>query len=570
MRIALVTFYDGAGSGVRVLGSLAQSKGHEVRLFILHHFRIIENNTPLQCPNAMQSICNGSFRVKKSDVYPITEHEIELCIAALVEGQYDLIALSSRSTDMPEALRLITRLRQTLPQVRLIAGGHGPTYNPEAYLKSGVSWIVRGEGEGAFLDILDALHQQKDCAAIKNLAFLTPGGLQCNELRPFIRHFDALPLPLISNDHVVYIEDNTASCKDPQAGLRRYGTALGRGCIGKCTYCGSESWNRLVSATSGCGALYRHKPFDKFLDELEQAKENGAQYIVFNDEYLVLSLPDMLRLFTAYKKRIDLPFSVNLHPRQLLDNTELFEAVLEAGLDAFTIGFQSGSEEFSRTIFHRALRFDQLLTLASRLYERDIAIASHFISGATFNTDEEWYSKLRLVSQIPFDPMNSRHSMIMDFQYMPTPGSRLCEATNHRRIPTEEWAQRALCVQLRHIATDSEFEETVQSLNGTSPQELARRYALIKQKRAEEYRQNVIALCKTAETAIIYDDTASADHRKHLADLLPKARLLHVRGLSSSSFSSGTTVICLSKNTLALSKTIKKYSFRKVFAWASE
>ena len=258
MRIAFVTFYDGAGSGVRVLGSLAQSKGHDVRLFILHHFRIVENSSPMQCPNAMQSICNGTFRVKKSDLHPITEHEIQLCISALLEGQYDLIALSSRSTDMPEALHLIKQLRQALPHTHLIAGGHGPTYDPEAYLKSGVSWLVRGEGEGAFLDILDALLEEKDIAAIENVAFLTSEGVQLNKLRPFIQNFDDLPLPLVSNDHVVYIEDDIASYKDPQAGLRRYGTALGRGCIGKCTYCGSESWNRLVSATFGSGALYRH------------------------------------------------------------------------------------------------------------------------------------------------------------------------------------------------------------------------------------------------------------------------------------------------------------------------
>lgn len=568
MRIAFVTFYDGAGSGVRVLGSLAQSKGHEVRLFILHHFRIVENSSPMQCPNAMQSICNGSFRVKKSDLHPITEHEIQLCVSMLAEGQYDLIALSSRSTDMPEALRLIKRLRQMLPQTPLVAGGHGPTYEPDVYLKNGVSWVVRGEGEGAFLDMLDALHGKKDFATVKNLAFLTPGGVQTNELRPFIQCFDELPLPLISNDHVVHIEDNAASFKDPQAGLRRYGTALGRGCIGKCTYCGSESWNRLVSVTSGSGSLYRHKPFDKFLDELEHAKENGAHYIVFNDEYMVLPFQDILKLFTAYKKRINLPFSVNLHPKQLLESDEIFETVLDAGLDAFTIGFQSGAEEFSRTIFHRTLRFDHLLTLAHRLYERDVAIASHFISGATFNTDEEWYSKLRLVSQLPFDAMNSRHSLIMDFQYMPTHGSRLCETSDHARIPAQEWAKKALCVQLRHISTDTEFEETVQSLNDSSELQLAQRYAVIKQKRADEHRQNVIAACHTAQPVIVYDDTASPDTRKHLVNLLPKARLLHVQKLSSS-FPEATAV-CLGKNTLALGKVVKKYSFRNTFAWAVE
>lgn len=569
MRIAFVTFYDGAGSGVRVLGSLAQSKGHDVRLFILHHFRIVENSSPMQCPNAMQSICNGTFRVKKSDLHPITEHEIQLCISALLEGQYDLIALSSRSTDMPEALHLIKQLRQALPHTHLIAGGHGPTYDPEAYLKSGVSWLVRGEGEGAFLDILDALLEEKDIAAIENVAFLTSEGVQLNKLRPFIQNFDDLPLPLVSNDHVVYIEDDIASYKDPQAGLRRYGTALGRGCIGKCTYCGSESWNRLVSATFGSGALYRHKSFEKFFDELECAKEKGARYIVFNDEYLVLPPADTLKLFTEYKKRINLPFSVNLHPRQLLGNEEIFEAVLEAGLDAFTIGFQSGSEEFSRNIFHRTLRFDQLLTLAHRLYDRDIAIASHFISGATFNTDEEWHSKLSLVSQLPFDPMNSRHSLIMDFQYMPTPGSRLCEISE-RRISAQEWSKRALCAQLRHISTDAEFEETVQSLDDSSAQQLAQRYATIKQRRADEYRQNVIAVCATAESVIVYDDTASLDKRLHLINLLPKAQLLHVQRLSASSLPAGTETICLGRNTLALDKTVKKFSSRRTFAWATD
>lgn len=570
MRIGFVTFHDGAGSGVRLLASLARSKGHYVRLFILHHFRIIENSSPMQCPNAMQSICNGTFRVKKSDLYPITEHEIQLCIAALVEGQYDLIACSSRSTDTPEALRLIKQLRHALPHTHLIAGGHGPTYDPEVYLKSGVSCVVRGEGEGAFLDILKALPEKKNIATIENVAFLTPEGVQLNQLRPFIRNFDDLPLPLVSNDHVVYIEDNKASYKDPQVGLRRYGTALGRGCIGKCTYCGSESWNRLVSSTLGSSALYRHKTFDKLFDELEYAKEKGAHYIVFNDEYLVLPNDDTLKLFTEYKKRVDLPFSVNLHPRQLLDNEEIFEAVLEAGLDAFTIGFQSGSEEFSRNIFHRTLHFDQLLTLAHRLYDRDVAIASHFISGATFNTTEEWHSKLRLVSQLPFDPMNSRHSLIMDFQYMPTPGSRLCEVSGHARIPVQEWAKRALCAQLRHISTNAEFEETVQTLDDSSVQQLAQRYATIKQRRADEYRQNVIASCAPAESIVVYDDTASPDKRQHLLDMLPKAQLLHVQRLSEALLPVEAEIICLAKNTLALCKRVKKVSSRKIFAWATD
>lgn len=559
MRIALITFYDGAGSGIRSLASLALQGGHDVRLLVMHQFRIITHDTFLAHSNAMQSICNGQFRVKKSDLHPISANEIELCLNEIKKGNYDLIGVSSRSIDQDEATELISKLRQRMPETPLIAGGHGPTYDLQAYLGAGCDYIIRGEGEGAFMDLIKAIETGESPAKIDNLAWLDRDKLISNSLRPFIHDLDAVPLPLADNDRVCFIEDDKLSYRDPFFAAQRYGTALGRGCISKCTYCGSESWNRLV--TDKCSrSLYRHKSIEKFLDELVAAREKGANYIVFNDEYLVFPAATLIRLFFDYKKLVNLPFSVNLHPEQLLNNEELLEAVLSAGLDVFTIGFQSGSEEFSRKVFHRTLNFDKLLKLAHILYDRNVAIASHFISGATFNTEAEYQSKLSLLGQLPYDPMSWRHSLIMDFQYMPTPGTRLMEPPAHGRIASEQWAKLALLAQIRHIGTENDFNALYAEREGLTPHDLACEYEKIRQSRLERTRQQITRQAKDGNACMVYDHTAPAAYLDQMGENFGNCRLMPLaqyNGLPAAEKAQCSPLIYMSRNTLKLARSLK-------------
>lgn len=562
MRIALITFHDAGGSGARVLAALAKQMGHKITLLILHQFRIIEATEPCRNPTAMQSICSGKFRVKKSDLIPISTKEIEICVDTIAKKHIDLIGISSRSVDLQDAVNLIRQLQKKMPETPIIAGGHGPTYDPEAYLQNGATWVVRGEGENTFKELVQAIDTKNDVKSIDNIAYMHKETLRQNPVRKFLEDFSDIPVPLIDNGCVQLIEDDMLSDSDPQFGKRRYATSLGRGCIGKCTYCGSESWNRLPNSSGA--PRYRYREFSSIFDELEQAKAHGARFIVFNDEYLVLPTHLLINFFQHYSERINLPFSVNVHPDQLLHSDEVCDVMVKAGLDAFTIGFQTWCEHFARNYFKRYHRFDKLLHLSHKLYDNNVAIASHFISGAKFNTEHEWRSKLNLVAQLPYDPMCQRHSCILDFQYMPTTGSVLYKDVNAVRIPVNIWAQKSMYVQLRHIMDEKIVYDIIhQEHTLRSVQKI---YAKRVKELSENYEKVVLESITKKPFFVVYAGEEAREKSYLISTTLSSCSpmpISHFEKVYAQDLH--TCVLMVSKNTLTAQRRVKPFFKGEIF-----
>ena len=59
------------------------------------------------------------------------------------------------------ALRMIELVRSLRPDVQIVVGGYDPSLAPEAYMAegTGVDFIVRGEGELTFRELLRAIEQ---------------------------------------------------------------------------------------------------------------------------------------------------------------------------------------------------------------------------------------------------------------------------------------------------------------------------------------------------------------------------------------------------------------------------
>src|SRR5262245_28242547 len=71
----------------------------------------------------------------------------------------DLIGLSVMTFQRRTALGLVRLIRDMKPGVRVVAGGYDPSLAPEAYEppSAGIDFLVRGEGDLTFRDLLRAL-----------------------------------------------------------------------------------------------------------------------------------------------------------------------------------------------------------------------------------------------------------------------------------------------------------------------------------------------------------------------------------------------------------------------------
>ncbi len=75
------------------------------------------------------------------------------------EHQPDIVGLSVMTFQRKTSFRIIQLIRSLRPGVKIVVGGYDPSLAPQAYMESGtgVDYIVRGEGEVTFREVLRAI-----------------------------------------------------------------------------------------------------------------------------------------------------------------------------------------------------------------------------------------------------------------------------------------------------------------------------------------------------------------------------------------------------------------------------
>src|SRR5215470_16635414 len=90
----------------------------------------------------------------------------ETVIRLIHELNPDVIGLSVMTFQRRTARRIIDLARSLQPAVKIVVGGYDPSLAPEAYEEMGVDYMVRGEGEITFRNLLRALETRGEFSSI--------------------------------------------------------------------------------------------------------------------------------------------------------------------------------------------------------------------------------------------------------------------------------------------------------------------------------------------------------------------------------------------------------------------
>ncbi|MGC9024159.1 MAG: B12-binding domain-containing radical SAM protein, partial [Chloroflexia bacterium] len=216
-----------------------------------------------------------------------------------------LIGFSITSNMVPFLREWGRWIKEKWPQALLIAGGVHPTLVPEETLAlPPVDLVCVGEGEGAILDLAEALEQGRPPSGIRNLWWKRPdGSVERNPLRPLV-DLDALPFP----DRALY--------DYPRLHHERQGEAtmmVSRGCPYRCTYCCNEA---LREVYRGLGKAVRFRSVPLVIAELQKvlADYPFIRRFVFDDDILPLRRDWFREFARAYAREVGRPFACNLRP----------------------------------------------------------------------------------------------------------------------------------------------------------------------------------------------------------------------------------------------------------------
>ena len=193
------------------------------------------------------------------------------------ERDPDVVGLSIMTFQRRTALRLIRLIRRIKPSVTIVAGGYDPSLAPEAYAdaSSGVDYIVRGEGERTFRELLAALAAGDDPSGIVGLSFRTAAGAG-------FRHAPARPVMRLEAPDLA-LPDRSARVLDGYTFLGRAIDVVetSRGCTYDCSFC---------SIIEMRGRNFHTFDFSRVLADIADARSRGARAIFIVDDNITLNV----------------------------------------------------------------------------------------------------------------------------------------------------------------------------------------------------------------------------------------------------------------------------------------
>jgi hopanoid C-3 methylase len=226
-----------------------------------------------------------------------------------------------------ECVKVLKEVKSLKPNIITVVGGHHPSVMPYDFAKDFVNFIVIGESEKTFPELIDSIELRKDTSVVKGLAIPRNSGLLFTGERPLI-DIDEMPIPnrkLTSKYRSRYFRGT----------WRPIASIVGsRGCSFRCTFCCQWRLNK---------GRYRLRNPRILVGELSQIEEPFVGFVDDNSwedfkwvEELCLRIKDA---------RIQKNYQIYARSDLIIKRPQLIEKWQEIGLKAVLLGFESFKDE---------------------------------------------------------------------------------------------------------------------------------------------------------------------------------------------------------------------------------
>ncbi|MFI8686515.1 B12-binding domain-containing radical SAM protein [Rossellomorea sp. NPDC077527] len=291
--------------------------------------KYIHTNLAIRC---LKAYAEPEYEIELSE-YTIKDPTLNIA-TDLFSKKPDIIGFSCYIWNIEETIKVIKILRKIMPEVTIILGGPEVTYDVPYWLErlDEVDFIIIGEGEESFKQLLDQLHGEKDWSKVFGVAYLEDGK---PVIKPQQNKIDLREVP----SPFRFQEDLS------QLGKRVTYIETSRGCPFRCQFC-------LSSIEVGV----RYFDREKVKEDIRFLMEHGAKTIKFVDRTFNISRSYAMEMFQFL---IDehLPGTVfQFEITADIMRPEVIEFLNEhapRGLFRFEIGIQSTNDETNDLVMRK-------------------------------------------------------------------------------------------------------------------------------------------------------------------------------------------------------------------------
>ncbi|MBW7898965.1 coproporphyrinogen III oxidase [Candidatus Brocadiaceae bacterium B188] len=306
--------------------------------------------------------------LKRNNLLPSLKKAIE-------DYQPDIIGLSAMTFQFDTARKIATFIKSLQKDIKIAIGGYHATLMYEEIASADddnpFTYIVRGEGEETFRDLLEAMEGGREWKDVPGLSYRHNGRFLHNPPRP-LENLDTIKLPRrdvrIWNDYLF-------------SGKVLDMVETSRGCTMTCNFC---SMNRMY------GRTFRTYSFDRIMQDLANAKKFGAKYIAFSDDNITLNVKRFESLCDAIVEagHNDLRYIVQASTSGIASSPTLALKMARAGIQIVFLGIENVSER-NLKIMNKGGMLEKTKKAIDYLHCNNILIVGGMILGHAEDKEED-------------------------------------------------------------------------------------------------------------------------------------------------------------------------------------
>ena len=295
----------------------------------------------------------------------------------------DVIGVYSNSYYWWDTVHTVKIVKNISKDIIVVLGGpHVFIYPKETISFPEVDYVIYGEGELAFKELLDNLENKKSVEDI-------PGVItKLNQNKPFefqrMEDLDKLPFP--DRNLVSYKKYNSIlAIKNPITTLMS-----SRGCPYNCYFCSSEKMHKP-----------RGRSPDNVVEELTICVKMGINDFLFFDE--LFTFPKK-RAIQICEKIVDSGLKIRWQIRSRADviDRELAKKLKKAGCQLIQFGIETGSPHIQK-VLNKNLNLNKVKETIKIVKEEGILTYGDFMLGSPEETKDEIFQTIKFAKELHLD-----------------------------------------------------------------------------------------------------------------------------------------------------------------------
>jgi len=327
-----------------------------------------------------------------------TGHRIEVLDAIVEELNYsgikrrirkikpDLVGIQVMSFTLIDALlcaRIVKRIDEDIP---VIFGGPHPTIFPQETVNlTEVDYVVVGEGEVTFKELIENINNPTELRKVKGLVYRRNGEIIDTGPREFIKNLDNIPFP--ARELTPYKRYYSLIAK--RSPITTMITS--RGCPYRCLFCDRPQ----------LGKKFRARSAGNVVDEMEECLKMGIKEVLIYDDTFTVDRERVLNICGEILKR-GLKISWDIRARVDNVDEEMLKRLKEAGCKRIHYGVEASSQKIL-DILKKEITLRQVKDAFRLTKEAGVSTLAYFMFGSPGETGEEIRNSIKWAKELKPD-----------------------------------------------------------------------------------------------------------------------------------------------------------------------